>query len=397
MASLSIKPADVSPLDFMIAPLTREQFFASYYEQEHYRSPLAPDHIGALLSIDRIDEIISDSELPPSALSMAQGGSPVPASEYTYASGVIDRGAVLDTFRNGATIVLPQLHFADARLYTFCLALEREFGARIQTNIYLTPPGHSGFGIHYDDHDVFVLQVSGRKKWEIYGQRDGLPFRGENFRKDHDETGELRETFVMEPGECLYVPRGLAHRAETEGDEASLHITVGILVQTWAEFMLEAVAEASLRMPELRQSLPRSLYFDEAGRADNEAVFRRLIHEIAGKASFDATLAAFGSNFVMNQGPRLRGALNALVAGVGENDRLLVRESVIYAIEQGEEGPQLALASCSIPLAADLAPQLAARLAEGSMALTDFTVEDADDLRDTVETLLSYGLIERAA
>jgi hypothetical protein len=192
------------------------------------------------------------------------------------------------------------------------------------------------------------------------------------------------------------VPRGLAHRAETEGDEASLHITVGILVQTWAEFMLEAVAEASLRIPELRQSLPRSLYFDTDQRAANEDTFRRLMHEVADKASFEATLAAFGSNFVMNQGPRLRGALNALIAGVKETDRLAVRENVIYAIEQGEEGPQLALASCSIPLAEDLAPQLAARLAEGSMALADFTVEDAADLRDTLETLLAYGLIEKA-
>jgi bifunctional lysine-specific demethylase and histidyl-hydroxylase NO66 len=396
MASLSIRPAGTSPLDFMIAPLTRDAFFAQFYEQQHYRSPPAHEQVAALLSIDRIDEIISDSELPPSALSMAQSGAPVPAGEYTYASGIIDRGAVLDTFRNGATIVLPQLHFADARLYTFCLALEREFGARIQTNIYLTPPGNSGFGIHYDDHDVFVLQVAGRKTWEIYGQRDGLPYRGEGFRKNHDDTGTLRDTFVLEPGECLYVPRGLAHRAETEGDEASLHITVGILVQTWAEFMLEAVAEASLRMPELRQSLPRSLYFEESERPANEALFRRLMHEIADKASFEATLAAFGSNFVMNQGPRLRGALNALIAGVGEHDRLLVRESVIYAIEQGDDGPQLALASCSIPLAEDLAPQLAAKLAEGGMALTDFAVADAADLRDTLETLLAYGLLEKA-
>jgi bifunctional lysine-specific demethylase and histidyl-hydroxylase NO66 len=396
MTSLSTKQADASPLDFMIAPLSRAGFFAQYYEKDYYRTASMPQ-VGQLLSIDRIDEILSDSELPPSALTMSQSGSPVPPSEYTYASGVIDRGAVLDNFRNGATIVMPQLHFADARLYTFCLALEREFGARIQTNIYLTPKGNSGFGVHFDDHDVFVMQVSGRKKWEIYGQRDGLPFRGENFRKDHDDPGDLRETFILEPGECLYVPRGMAHRAETEGDDASLHITVGILVQTWAEFMLEAVAEASLRLPELRQSLPRGLYFDSAARSDNEATFRRLIQQIADTSSFEATLAAFGSNFVMNQGPRLRGALNALIAGVDENDRLNVRDSVIYAIEQSDDGPQLALASCQIPLAEDLAPQLAEKLAQGHLRLADFAVEDAQDLRDTVETLLAYGLLERVA
>lgn len=395
MTSLTLKPAETSPLDFMIAPLTREEFFARYYEKDFYRSPPAPQ-VAELLSIDRIDEVISDSELPPSALTMAQGGSPVPAHEYTYANGVIDRGAVLDTFRNGATIVMPQLHFADAKLYTFCLALEREFGARIQTNIYLTPPGNSGFGAHYDDHDVFVLQVSGRKKWEIYGARDGLPYKGEGFRKHRDDPGALRETFVLEPGECLYVPRGLAHRAETEGDEASLHITVGILVQTWAEFILEAVGEASLRIPEMRQALPPGLYFDLDQRGQHEATFRRLMGEIAATANFEAVLGVFGGNFLASQGPRLRGALNTLIAGIKEDDRLSVRESVFYAMQQGEEGPVLALSAQAIPLAEDLAPQLAERLAIGHLAMSDFTVADRQDLRDTVETLLAFGLLERA-
>jgi lysine-specific demethylase/histidyl-hydroxylase NO66 len=395
MTSLILKSAGGSPLDYMIAPLTRDEFFARYYEKDFYRTEAMPQ-VTDLLSIDRIDEVISDSELPPSALAMAKSGSPVPLDEYTHANGVIDRGAVLDTFRNGATIVMPQLHFADAKLYTFCLALEREFGARIQTNIYLTPPGNSGFGAHYDDHDVFVLQVSGRKKWEIYGARDGLPYKGENFRKGRDDPGELRETFILEPGQCLYVPRGLAHRAETEGDEASLHITVGILVQTWAEFILEAVGEASLRIPQLRQALPPGLYFDQDQRATHEATFRRLMDEIAAVANFEAVLGVFGANFVAAQGPRLRGALNTLIAGVKEDDRLNVRESVIYAFEQGEGGPQLALSAQSIPLAADLAPQLAERLAVGNMAMSDFAVEDRQDLRDTVETLLAFGLLERA-
>ncbi len=390
------KQAGAHPLASLIAPLTPEQFFADYYEKDWYCTPEPVPAVGDLLSIDRIDEIISDSELPPSSLTMAKSGEALPFEEYTHPNGVIDRGSVLDNFRNGATIVLPQLHYADGKLYSFCLGLEREFGARIQSNIYLTPSNAHGFGIHYDDHDVFVLQVSGRKKWEIYGQRDGLPFRGENFRKDRDDPGDLSETFVLEPGQCLYVPRGLAHRALTEGDEASLHITVGILVQTWAEFMLEAVAEASLRIPAMRQSLPRSLYFDESKREENAALFRALLDQIHAKASFDATLSAFGSNFVMDQGPRVRGALNTLIEGVGEEDRFRVRDAILYTMEDGEEGPQLAIAGSAVALEPDLAPQLREALATGSLAMADLTVADRDDLRDTVETLVAFGLLERA-
>ncbi len=390
------KPASGSLLASLIAPLSIEQFFADFYEKDWYLAPSPAASVAGLISIDRIDEIISDSELPPTALSMAQSGQGLALEEYTHPNGTIDRGAVLDNFRNGVTIVLPQMHFADGKLYNFCLGLERDFGARIQTNIYLTPNSSQGFGIHYDDHDVLVLQVSGRKKWELYGQREGLPFRGEKFSKDHDDPGELKAEFVLEPGQCLYVPRGLAHRATNEGAEPSLHITVGILVQTWAEFMLEAVAEVTLRSPEMRRSLPRSLFFDPSAHADNAAMFQHLMDELGRKANFDATMAVFGSNFIMAQGPRVRGALNALASGIADNDRLTVRESILYAIDTAGEEPQLTIADTAVSLAPDLAPQLQAQLARGSVSIADFTVEDAADLRDTVETLVAYGLLERA-
>ena len=35
----------------------------------------------------------------------------------------------------------------------------------MQINAYITPPENQGFAAHYDTHDVFVLQVSGSKRW----------------------------------------------------------------------------------------------------------------------------------------------------------------------------------------------------------------------------------------
>ena len=389
-------PSTVSLLASLIAPLTVDEFFARYYEQDWYLTPGTVPAVTDLISIDRIDEIIADSELPPNSLGMAKEGRGIPTDEFTHPSGAIDRGAVLDNYRNGMTIVLPQLPFADGKLYAFCLALERDFGARIQTNIYLTPNSSQGFGIHYDDHDVLVLQVSGRKKWEIFGQRDGLPYKGEKFRNGEHDPGELKAEFVIEPGQVLYVPRGLAHRATNAGEEPSLHITVGILVQTWAEFMLEAVAEASLRTPEMRHSLPRSLYFDATQRDANEAAFRAILAQMVEKISFDATVSVFGGNFLTAQSPHVRGALNALASGIAETDRLTVRQSILYVIDAGGDEPQLTIGDTVVDLKPDLAPQLQALLNAGSLTMADFTVDDAEDLRDTVETLVCYGLLERA-
>lgn len=388
--------ASAGLLSRLIAPLSLEEFFARYYEQGWYCTPAPVAEFADLLTIDRVDEILSDSELPPGAISMAQGGRSLPAEDYLHTGGAVDRGAVIDNFRNGATIVLPQLHFADGTLYAFCLGLERDFGARIQTNIYLTPTNASGFGIHYDDHDVLVLQMAGRKKWEIYGQREGLPFRGEKFSSERDDPGPLRAELVLEPGQCLYVPRGLCHRAVNEGQEPSLHITIGILVQTWAEFMLEAVAEASLRIPQMRASLPRSLFLDDSAREENAAIFHRLMDEVRERASFEATRAAMGGNFVLGQGPRVRGALTTLAGGLAEGDILRVRPDTLFALDPAGEEPQLRIAETAVALAPDLAPQLQALLAKGHFAMADFQVEDRADLRDTVETLVAYGLLERA-
>lgn len=400
-----IQPASATknPLELLIAPLSKQEFFADYHERRFFHSGVQCPELADLLTLDRIDEVISDSELPRQALSMAHSGKAVPAHEYTYGNGNIDRGAVLDNFRNGATIVLPQLHWADGKLRAFCLALEREFGARVQTNIYLTPPGEHGFGVHYDDHDVFVIQVAGAKEWEIYGDRDGLPYKGEGFRNGRDDPGELRETFVLRAGECAYVPRGTAHRAPNHGDEISLHITVGILGQTWAEFMLEAVAEASLRIPELRHSLPRSLFVEDHGGADdNAAVFHRLIREIADTASFEATRAAFAANFIRAQAPRVRGSLVALAEGIGPDDRFTVRDSILYSFEtvvadEGEPAQEaIVLVGSSVPMAAGLAAQLRERLAQGSLAKSDFVTDDAEELDDVIGTLVAYGLLMRA-
>ena len=389
-------------LAMMIAPLSAEEFFAEFYERKVYRTPQASPAAAALLSMDRVDEILSDSELPPSSISMAKSGEGVPEAEYTFPNGVVDRGAVLDNFRDGATIILPQMHLADGRLYNFCLALERQFGARTQTNVYLTPPDATGFGIHYDDHDVLVIQIAGAKAWEIYGDRDGLPFKGEGFRRGHDETGELKESFVLQPGECLYVPRGTAHRAPNAGDEPSLHITVGILTQTWAEFILEAVAEASLRIPQTRHSLPRDLFFEGGEVTERHArTFRQLIEELAATTSFEATLAAFSGNFVRGQGPRLRGALLALAQGVGADDLLTTREHILFSFEQAPSGDggmeqQIVLSGASIPMSDELADQLREKIAAGSMRKSDFSVSDAEELDDVIDTLVAYGLLLRA-
>lgn len=77
-------------------------------------------------------------------------------------------------------------------------------------------PG-GGVGPHFDSYDVFLLQVSGRRRWRIGRQKDlslqpDVPLKIlANF--------EPEEEFVLEPGDMLYLPPRWAHDGDAVGED----------------------------------------------------------------------------------------------------------------------------------------------------------------------------------
>ena len=62
----------------------------------------------------------------------------------------------------------------------------------------------------------------------------------------------------------------------------------------------------------------------------------------------------------------------------------------------GGEGRQIVLPGASLPLSDALAAQLQDRIAAGSLAKSEFSVEDAEELEDVIGSLVAYGLLVRA-
>jgi hypothetical protein len=84
-------------------------------------------------------------------------------------SGEIDAGEVWDAFESrgySIRIVHPQQwHQAS---YELCACLQEHFGFPVGCSAYLTPTSTQGFPPHYDDVEVFVLQLQGSKRWRPY-------------------------------------------------------------------------------------------------------------------------------------------------------------------------------------------------------------------------------------
>ncbi|WP_205700373.1 ribosomal protein uL16 3-hydroxylase [Crenobacter intestini] len=70
------------------------------------------------------------------------------------------------------------------------------------------PPGGT-VGPHFDSYDVFLLQVGGRKRWQVSAQDDERFVEGEPIRVLQDFRCE--EEWVLEHGDMLYLPPRYAH------------------------------------------------------------------------------------------------------------------------------------------------------------------------------------------
>jgi hypothetical protein len=382
------------PLAYLIGGERAAEFLARVYERE----ALVAVHDDAkrfegLLSIDAVDRIVTNVDLREGQLDLADASRTLRRSDYIDTAGYVDRGAVADFHRAGATIVLQQAHQLEPSLGRFCRALEYVFCAHVQTNLYLTPPNAQGFRTHYDNHDVFVIQVSGEKAWRLYEKPIDTPYRGEEFQVGQFESGELRQEFVLKAGDCAYVPRGLMHDAMTSGPAPSLHITVGLITRTWADLLLEAVSEVALREPELRRGLPPGYAHAGFDREAAMAHLRRLAGIVAREVQLDPALDLLADNFIRSRAADNRFAVRDAVKPIAAGDRFRVQRFSPFRI--AEDGGAVVVIAPGGEIKFDAAQRSALERALNGEAFRagDLAVEQADRL---IGKLLAYGLLVRA-
>lgn len=109
-----------------------------------------------------------------------------------------------------------------------------------------------GVGPHFDRYDVFLVQGLGRRRWRVGQHCDaGTPLLPHDDLKllAHFET---TDEWILEPGDILYVPPGVAHDGEAVGDDCMTY-SIGFraparaeLVAHWCDHLLEDMADDDL-------------------------------------------------------------------------------------------------------------------------------------------------------
>lgn len=147
-----------------------------------------------------------------------------------------------------------------------------------------------GVGPHSDAYDVFLMQARGRRRWRLsyrqYGDGDLIPRLEQRILARFD----VDEDWVLEPGDVLYLPPGVAHWGTAEGDCMTYSLGCRTpsrqeLAAAWFEHLHGLVSQARLDDPkdllladpsELGPAVARNAAAAIAALPDTESVdFRR--------------------------------------------------------------------------------------------------------------------------
>ncbi len=377
--------------DWAIAPETPETFLAEYFEKKPMLIKRGqPGYFADLLSYGDIDRVVSTMGLAHPEINVTKSDGHITPADFAYETGQVDPVRVNQLHADGATVILSGLHERLPQLARYCRAMEAAMSARVQTNIYMTPPGNQGFNPHYDSHDVLVLQVSGTKEWRVYATPIELPLSDQGFERGMD-VGEETMRFMLEPGDTLYLPRGVAHDAVAT-DETSLHITTGLMFRTWADVLAEAVIAKAHREPAMRRALPPGFANHGADLDGYDDTFMELVGLLGG-APISKLLTGFREDFLTARAPRVEGQMAQIAAldTLDMDSRVGGRPHLIYAIYEIEEDEQVRLVCQGAEI---VLPLHAKEAMEYCLTTPDFRLGDmGGDLDDAGKKVLARRMV----
>ncbi|MFG3701157.1 cupin domain-containing protein [Micromonospora sp. NPDC047620] len=356
-----------------------------------------PAGFADLLSPADADELLSRRGLRTPFLRIAKDGQLVPAARFTGGGGagaeigdqVLDE-RVLELYAGGATLVLQGLHRTWPALIDFARDLGVAVGQPLQVNAYLTPAGNQGFATHYDTHDVFVLQVDGRKHWRIHPPVLPDPLEKQTWGGRADEVAATADgppalDVVLGPGDALYLPRGWLHSAQAQ-ESSSLHLTVGVRALTRYALIEELLALAA-EDQRLRATLPFG-----TDVADPDAIEPELTETVEALRDWllRADPAAVAARLRQRAWPAARPApirplaQAAALAALDAETRLAPRPGLHWQLAPQGDRVALRLFDRTITLPASCAPAVRALLTGEATRVGDLPGLDDDADRVTL-------------
>jgi bifunctional lysine-specific demethylase and histidyl-hydroxylase MINA len=139
------------------------------------------------------------------------------------------------------SVRFPELRPLSPALDELARALEFMLHAPVTASAFWSRGGMRA-PVHYDDHDLIVVQLRGDKRWYLAEKPSELPNTWTSGGAESLELG-AHASIDMHPGDLLYLPRGTLHSVDS--DTESLHLSIGFTPLTVREAVIAALDQLS--------------------------------------------------------------------------------------------------------------------------------------------------------
>ena len=163
-----------------------------------------------------------------------------PAPSLKGVTDAADFRARIEQFHaRNYSVRFPELRPLWPQLDHLARALELMLHQPVTTSAFWSRAGMRA-PVHYDDHDLIVVQLLGGKRWHVANSSD-LP----NTWRGIPDTVDLgpHSSFDVNPGDVVYLPRGTLHSVTSDAE--SLHLSIGFTPLTLREALIAALDQLS--------------------------------------------------------------------------------------------------------------------------------------------------------
>lgn len=216
-----------------LGDLSVEQFLAEYWQKNPLLirgalpeciSPIAADELAGLACEEQVESRLIIHEGSSEKWDLSHG----PFSEETFRTLPESHWTLLvqavDFWVPEAAKFLDQFNFIPSwRLDDLMISLSGDGG---------------GVGPHFDNYDVFLVQVGGRRQWEVGGMYDEQSPRRSDSPLMILTDWNPEESWILEPGDMLYVPPRIGHSGIAVGNDC-MTCSVGFRALSHGEIIRE--------------------------------------------------------------------------------------------------------------------------------------------------------------
>ena len=228
-------------LERLFCPLGSRAFHQAQYERTRpmlFRGPRERFH--HLVSWEALTDLIYNRNLSQSQLQVVQDSNYVPDHLYSYLGyrfgsrshapwhGTVNPQRFEAFVRNGASVILNSVHTIHEPARALISEIESSVATYAGVNLYASWRATPCFSTHWDDHDVYIIQVRGQKVWRLWGEVRRQPL-GRDVEPNDVAPAHPVWTGTLDEGDVLYIPRGWwhsAHVAEENDGRGTIHLTL---------------------------------------------------------------------------------------------------------------------------------------------------------------------------